>query len=102
MLFKGELGVNTRPYGSYHHKCFRRLECFRTRVATERSPVVPDRLLPFARWRGLLFVFRGRLSAILEGQVPFVSRCQLLIVLKDFNSYSQIPREAKGTHQMIP
>ena len=91
MLFKDELGANPKPYESYHHKYFRGLECFWTQVAIERSPVVPGRLLPFACWRVLLFVFGGRLSTTLEGQFPFI--------LEGFNSCSQISRKGKGIHR---
>ena len=76
MLFKGEPGVSqsANSYKSYHRKCSFGWKSFRTHVTAEGLPVILSRLFPRALGKGLLFIFGGRLTAILEIRVLFVFR----------------------------
>ena len=76
MLFEGELGVNRSAgsYKSYRFKCSFGREYFRTRVTAEIIPAIQSRLFPLPLGRGLLFIFRRKLSPILEVRVLFIFR----------------------------
>ena len=67
--------MDPKSYKSYHYHSFRGWKRFRTQQATtERLSVIPSGLFPLAHGRGLLFIFRERLSSLLKRQVPFVFR----------------------------